>query len=110
MKFFSQGRFCLFVGTAVDQRATPGSYAINCLPISKRGQDYYDGWDDVISDLAVSRPGHNVMVYEFAHKLDMLNGSVNHMPQPHPELVWRQLTLLYRQNPAICRAETSIEN
>ena len=37
-------------------------------------------WDDIISDMAPSHPGHNVVVHEFAHKLDMLNGSANGTP------------------------------
>lgn len=46
-------------------------------------------WEDVASGLTV-RSGHNVVVHEFAHKLDMLNGSANGMPPLHPDML-RQL-------------------
>lgn len=47
-------------------------------------------WDDIISDMAPSHPGHNVVVHEFAHKLDMLNGSANGMPPLHRDMVREQ--------------------
>jgi MtfA peptidase len=47
-------------------------------------------WDDVAADLAASHPGHNVVVHEFAHKLDMLNGSANGMPPLHSDMVQQQ--------------------
>jgi hypothetical protein len=37
-------------------------------------------WDDVERDAYQSRPGHNVVLHEFAHKLDGLNGVTNGMP------------------------------
>ena len=49
-------------------------------------------WDDVAASLAGLRPGHNVVVHEFAHKLDMLNGSANGMPPLHADMVRRQWT------------------
>lgn len=52
-------------------------------------------WDDVASDLAGSRPGHNVVVHEFAHKLDMLNGSANGMPPLHLGMVRQQWTTAF---------------
>lgn len=39
-------------------------------------------WDDVASGLTASS-GQNVVVHEFAHKLDMLDGSANGMPPLH---------------------------
>jgi len=54
-------------------------------------------WDDVSSGLAASYPGHNVVVHEFAHKLDMLNGSANGMPPLHPEMVRRQWTAVFAE-------------
>ncbi len=44
-------------------------------------------WDDVAADLTATHPGHNVVVHEFAHKLDMLNGSANGMPPLHAGMV-----------------------
>ncbi len=49
-------------------------------------------WDDVASDQSASRSGHNVVVHEFAHKLDMLNGSANGMPPLHPGMVREKWT------------------
>jgi Mlc titration factor MtfA (ptsG expression regulator) len=37
-------------------------------------------WDDVERDSYHSHPGHNVVLHEFAHKLDGLNGVTNGMP------------------------------
>jgi Mlc titration factor MtfA (ptsG expression regulator) len=37
-------------------------------------------WDDVERDSYHSQAGHNVVVHEFAHKLDGLNGVTNGMP------------------------------
>jgi Mlc titration factor MtfA (ptsG expression regulator) len=52
-------------------------------------------WDDVAADLAVSRRGHNVVVHEFAHKLDMLNGRANGMPPLHADMVRKQWTAVF---------------
>ncbi len=49
-------------------------------------------WDDVAAALAAPFPGHNVVVHEFAHKLDMLNGSANGMPPLHADMVRQQWT------------------
>ena len=43
-------------------------------------------WDDVERDSFTLRRGHNVVLHEFAHKLDMLNGRANGMPPLHPEM------------------------
>ena len=37
-------------------------------------------WDDVERDTYHPQPGHNVVLHEFAHKLDGLNGVANGMP------------------------------
>lgn len=34
-------------------------------------------------------PGANVVIHEFAHKLDMLNGTVNGMPPLHKDMNWQ---------------------
>lgn len=47
-------------------------------------------WDDVAADLAAPDPGFNVVVHEFAHKLDMLDGSANGMPPLHPGMARQQ--------------------
>ncbi len=52
-------------------------------------------WDDVASDLGCPQAGHNVVVHEFAHKLDMLNGSANGMPALHRDMEWQQWTAAF---------------
>jgi Mlc titration factor MtfA (ptsG expression regulator) len=50
-------------------------------------------WDAAAAELAGDRPGRNVVVHEFAHKLDALNGSANGMPPLHATMVrehWTQ--------------------
>ena len=50
-------------------------------------------WQDIASELATPHPGHNVVIHEFAHKLDMLNGSANGMPPLRRNMVrepWTQ--------------------
>ena len=40
-------------------------------------------WQDIELDMHRWQEGHNVIVHEIAHKLDMLNGSANGMPPLH---------------------------
>ena len=44
-------------------------------------------WTDVERDLRGDRPGSNVVIHEFAHKLDALNGATNGMPPLHANMV-----------------------
>jgi MtfA peptidase len=41
-------------------------------------------WQDVQRDSFTPHPGRNVVIHEFAHKLDMLNGRANGMPPLPP--------------------------
>jgi Mlc titration factor MtfA (ptsG expression regulator) len=43
-------------------------------------------WEEVSADLAAPGAGYNVVVHEFAHKLDMLNGPANGFPPLHREM------------------------
>ncbi len=43
-------------------------------------------WEDVCRDSFSPRPGRNVVIHEFAHKLDMLSGRANGMPPLHPDM------------------------
>ncbi len=43
-------------------------------------------WDELEHESYQLIPGHNVIVHEFAHKLDMLNGRANGMPPLHPNM------------------------
>jgi len=48
-------------------------------------------WADVLSG---KKPGHNVVIHEMAHKLDMLNGDANGFPPLHRRMdrrVWPQV-------------------
>lgn len=47
-------------------------------------------WQDVKNDLYSPSPGHNVVIHEFAHKLDMLNGSANGLPPLHRRMEIKQ--------------------
>lgn len=49
-------------------------------------------WTDVERDSLYSHPGHNVVIHEFTHKLDMLNGRANGMPPLHPKMHRKQWT------------------
>lgn len=40
-------------------------------------------WEDIKRDMQGLHPGHNVIIHEIAHKLDMLNGRANGMPPLH---------------------------
>jgi len=49
-------------------------------------------WDDVERHSFTLHPGHNVVIHEFAHKLDMLNGRANGMPPLHPDMLVEEWT------------------
>ena len=43
-------------------------------------------WSDIEKDSFQLHEGHNVVIHEFSHKLDMLNGRANGMPPLHPSM------------------------
>ncbi len=49
-------------------------------------------WDDVERDSFALHAGHNVVIHEFAHKLDILNGRANGMPPLHPDMLIKEWT------------------
>lgn len=49
-------------------------------------------WDEVQANSFSESPGHNVVIHEFSHKLDMLNGRANGMPPLHPTMHRKQWT------------------
>jgi len=49
-------------------------------------------WEDIQQDLQVVHQGHNVIIHEIAHKLDMLNGQANGMPPLHVGMQTTQWT------------------
>ena len=40
-------------------------------------------WDEVLQSSACADDGYNVVIHEFAHKLDMSNGAIDGMPALH---------------------------
>jgi len=52
-------------------------------------------WQDIKSDMHRLDKGHNVIVHEIAHKLDMLNGSANGMPPLHTSMQRTQWTATF---------------
>jgi Mlc titration factor MtfA (ptsG expression regulator) len=54
-------------------------------------------WEEVESESYSLHPGHNVIIHEFAHKLDMLNGRANGMPPLHPNMPIQTWTLILSQ-------------
>jgi len=49
-------------------------------------------WKDIERDSFQKREGHHVVLHEFAHKLDMLNGRANGMPPLHPDMTVTEWT------------------
>jgi len=47
-------------------------------------------WEDIEHDLRAPQLGHNVVIHEFAHKLDMLDGSADGLPPLHPRMAIKQ--------------------
>ncbi len=54
-------------------------------------------WDDIEAELSSCHAGYNVVVHEFAHKLDMLNGRANGMPPLHEDMLREQWTMIFSQ-------------
>ncbi len=81
----------------VERESIDGAGLVSHEVLALSGESWSHGavilsWDDVVSDLNEPRPGHNVVLHEFAHKLDMLNGSANGMPSLHADMVLQQWT------------------
>jgi Mlc titration factor MtfA (ptsG expression regulator) len=43
-------------------------------------------WDQALAGAHRTEPGHNVVLHEFAHKLDMLDGTIDGTPRLAPEV------------------------
>ena len=54
-------------------------------------------WSDVLWDLRHHRSGRNVVIHEFAHKLDMMDGIVDGTPPLAPELRDRWIDVCTRE-------------
>ena len=81
----------------VEREVVDEAGVVSRLEQSLSGESWLQGpvilsWDDVASDLAQPHPGRNVVIHEFAHKLDMLNGEANGMPPLHSDMVRRRWT------------------
>lgn len=75
-------------------RATNTSGVLSAGPFPVQGQAQYEGpvviaWDAVRLEAGHPEFGNNVVFHEFAHKLDMLDGTVDGMP-PLPDADSRQ--------------------
>ncbi|HRE00904.1 MAG TPA: M90 family metallopeptidase, partial [Ilumatobacteraceae bacterium] len=69
------------------QRSTATSGVMTDAPTRIDGQAHYEGpvivaWNAVTTDARHPRRGLNVVYHEFAHKLDMLDGTVDGTPPP----------------------------
>lgn len=58
-------------------------------------------WSDVVWDLRHHRSGKNVVIHEFAHKLDMLDGTVDGTPPMDAELRDRWIDVCTREFDAV---------
>lgn len=76
-------------------------------------------WADVLN--AGQRPGHNVVIHEMAHKLDLQNGAANGFPPLHRRMdqrvwtavlsgAWEQLRRAHRQGVPISIDPYGLEN
>ena len=65
-------------------------------------------WTDVERESFAIQQGHNVVIHEFSHKLDMLNGRANGMPPLHPKMHRKEWTDSLSQ--AYNKLVTQIEN
>lgn len=54
-------------------------------------------WSDIEPEMASYRYGSNVILHEFAHKLDMLNGDANGMPPLHASMQRETWTQVFAQ-------------
>ena len=54
-------------------------------------------WHDVLKNSYQLIAGHNIIIHEFSHKLDMLNGRANGMPPLHPSMHREEWTLSLSQ-------------
>lgn len=82
----------VYPGAFKVSRTVTDEYGIShqqASPLS--GESWQNGplilsWTDVERDSYRRHPGSHVIVHEFAHKLDALNGRVNGMPPLHPDM------------------------
>ncbi|MBD3647089.1 MAG: zinc-dependent peptidase [Pseudomonadales bacterium] len=54
-------------------------------------------WADIVSDEGM-QGGYNVILHEFAHKLDMLNGSADGLPPLHKGMVLSEWTRVFQRS------------
>ena len=67
------------IGLVHEQRVLLGGEAWGIGPVLL-------SWQDARPGRHIHGKGSNVILHEFAHKLDMLNGSANGMPPLHPDM------------------------
>ncbi len=54
-------------------------------------------WGSIAQELTGGRAGSNLVLHEFSHKLDMLNGRANGFPPLHPEMNLQRWTTVLSQ-------------
>lgn len=62
-------------------------------------------WATAATDMARPRSGHNVVVHEFAHKLDSLDGSANGIPPLHSGMIREQWTQVFTEAFDVLRSQ-----
>lgn len=53
-------------------------------------------WEDILNDMQAKEQGHNVIIHEFAHKIDMLNQGANGVPPIHKDMNMQQWGKVFR--------------
>ncbi len=86
------GRFIL------DHEYTDENGIVHAIHMVASGESWFAGpvilsWEDVTD--THNEQGHNLVIHEFAHKLDMQNGAANGFPALHEDMNPRQWTMVF---------------
>ncbi len=82
----------LYPGTfAVEHEEQDETGVVSTVAELREGETWPQGpvilsWAELQQDLEHPEPGYNVVVHEFAHKLDMLEGGANGLPPLHRDM------------------------
>ena len=87
-------------GFIPEREYTDGAGVVHAARHALSGESWLRGpvilsWDDVAPDNMGA--GHNVVIHEFAHKLDMLDGSANGLPPLHASMKVRTWAEVFSQ-------------
>jgi len=105
----------VYPSTVVAPPPRPGFFTVTKAPVEGPmpilGQAHQRGpvvlvWDAVRRDSANARDGHNVVMHEFAHKLDMLDGGADGVPPLADDATYqRWIEVFTREYEALQREE-----